>query len=73
MAMRARTLVIAFDAADPAVVLDLAGRGRMPNVSALLEQGVSAAMRNPSGCYVGATWPSLFTGVSLVAAIAARY
>jgi predicted AlkP superfamily phosphohydrolase/phosphomutase len=57
-------LVIAFDAADPAVVLDLAGRGRMPNVAALVEQGVSAAMRNPSGCYVGATWPSLFTGVS---------
>ncbi len=62
--MPARVLVVGFDAADPALMRELARQGRVPNIAALLRNGPGARVANPDGFYVGAVWPTLFTGTS---------
>src|SRR5436190_2410722 len=60
----ARVLVIGLDAAERSIVLDLVAAGRMPHVGALLERGHHAAIDAPEHVFVGAAWPTLFTGTS---------
>jgi len=60
----ARVLVIGLDAADPGLVRGLAGADRLPNIASLLRERPGARVMNPDGFYVGAVWPTLFTGTS---------
>lgn len=60
----ARVLVVGLDAADPNLVCELARDGRLPNIAALLRAAPGTRMTNPDGVYVGAVWPTLFTGTS---------
>src|SRR6266545_1753245 len=61
---RHRVLVVTFDAAEARIMLDLAARGEAPNIATFVEGGFAADVANPDGIYVGATWPTLFTGTS---------
>ena len=47
-------LVVAFDACDPQIALDLAAAGRMPALAALLGRGATVRIDNPPGLFVGA-------------------
>lgn len=60
--MPARVVVIGLDAADPGVMCDLARRGALPTVAAMLEGHPGQPITNPDGLYVGAVWPTLYTG-----------
>jgi len=57
-----RLIVLGLDAADPALVLDLAARGVMGNLSRLVRDLPSIEVSSPPGLYVGALWPTFFTG-----------
>jgi predicted AlkP superfamily phosphohydrolase/phosphomutase len=59
-----RLLVVGIDAGDPDLIREGVEAGRLPNLAALLGRGVSGPTTNPPGLYVGAVWPSFYTGVS---------
>jgi predicted AlkP superfamily phosphohydrolase/phosphomutase len=59
-----RILFLGIDAMDRDLVLQWAGAGILPTFRSLLERGASGPTLNPPGLYVGAVWPSFFTGVS---------
>jgi len=59
-----RVMAVAFDAADPALVLELAAQGLMPNVQSLFDRAAVASTSNPPSCYVSSTWPTLWSGLS---------
>ena len=61
---RRRVLFIAIDAADKDLVTQWAEAGRLPTFRLLLESALSGVTINPPGLFVGATWPTLYTGVS---------
>ena len=48
---------------DVDVVRELAARGAAPTFAALWETAAFAATQNPKGFVVGATWPTLWSGV----------
>jgi predicted AlkP superfamily phosphohydrolase/phosphomutase len=60
----ARVLLVGLDAADPGLVSELCGAGRLPNIASLLREDGGARVTNPDGVYVGAVWPTLVTGTS---------
>jgi predicted AlkP superfamily phosphohydrolase/phosphomutase len=62
--MAARVLALGIDAADPELVEAFARAGTMPNLAALAGRGLQARTRSVDGFFIGATWPSLSTGVS---------
>ncbi|MGH8983180.1 MAG: alkaline phosphatase family protein [Acidimicrobiia bacterium] len=62
--MPARALVVGLDAADPSLMCELAREGGLPNIAALLRVAPGMRVTNPDGVYVGAVWPTLFTGTS---------
>jgi predicted AlkP superfamily phosphohydrolase/phosphomutase len=57
-------LVVGLDAADPGLVRELAAAGRLPNIGALLRETAGVRVTNADGVYVGAVWPTLFSGTS---------
>ena len=57
-------LAVGLDAADPGLVCGLAGEGHLPNIASLLRERAGLRVVNPDGVYVGAVWPTLFTGTS---------
>lgn len=59
-----KLLVLGIDAANPDLVRRWAGDGTMPNLAALMARGLVAQTRGVEGFLVGATWPSLYTGVT---------
>jgi predicted AlkP superfamily phosphohydrolase/phosphomutase len=60
----ARVLVIGLDAADRDLILRWTREGDLPVMRRLLETSHWGMTVNPPGLYVGAVWPSFFTGVS---------
>ncbi len=60
----AKILFIGIDAADKDLILRWAAEGALPTFRSLLEKGAWGIVSNPVGLYVGAVWPSFFTGVS---------
>ncbi|MFI5046986.1 MAG: alkaline phosphatase family protein [Acidimicrobiia bacterium] len=62
--MTARVMLIGLDAVDPTLFCELAGRGELPNTAALLAASPARQVVNPDGVYVGAVWPTLYTGTS---------
>ena len=59
-----RVLALALDACDKDIVLDLVEQGRLPNLASLLERAAWGPTTNPPGLFVGAVWPTLYTGIS---------
>jgi predicted AlkP superfamily phosphohydrolase/phosphomutase len=57
-----RALVIGLDAAERSIAGELVEQGRMPAVASLLDRGHRADLEAPRDVYVGAVWPTLFTG-----------
>jgi predicted AlkP superfamily phosphohydrolase/phosphomutase len=59
-----RILFIGVDAAEKDLVLQWAAEGALPAFRSLLERGAWGLTQNPEGFYVGAVWPSFWTGLS---------
>ena len=60
--MPARVLFVGCCSLDADVVIEGGRNGEFPNFSELLAQGLSGRIAGLPGFYVGATWPSFFTG-----------
>ncbi len=58
----ARVLVLGIDSAEPTVLHDMAANGLLPNIAALIAQGVSGTVQNPIGFESGCVWQSFHTG-----------
>jgi predicted AlkP superfamily phosphohydrolase/phosphomutase len=59
-----QALFIGLDAADKDLLLEWAHAGHLPHIRALLSRAAWGVTRNPLGLFVGAVWPSFYTGVS---------
>jgi predicted AlkP superfamily phosphohydrolase/phosphomutase len=59
-----RVLFIGLDAMDPDLISQWASDGVLPAFASLFARGTFGSTHNPPGLYVGAVWPSFFTGVS---------
>ncbi len=55
--------MLGIDAASPELLERWAAEGRLPAIAALLDAGAVARTRGIEGFFIGATWPSLSTGV----------
>ncbi len=62
--MGARALLLALDAADKDLIARWAASGHLSTFRALESQALHGVVENPFALYVGAIWPSFFTGVS---------
>ena len=59
-----QVLVLGIDAANPTLVTRWAEDGTLPNIRSLLARGLVGETRSLDGFFIGATWPSLYTGVT---------
>jgi predicted AlkP superfamily phosphohydrolase/phosphomutase len=59
-----KILFIGVDAGDKDLILKWAEAGLLPAFRALLRKGAWGITVNPPGFYVGAIWPSFYTGLS---------
>jgi predicted AlkP superfamily phosphohydrolase/phosphomutase len=57
-------MFIGLDAADKDLLNRMAEEGKAPNWKRLLDQGLSGTTNGPAGFYVGAIWPTFYTGVN---------
>ena len=60
--VKSKILFIGLDSADKDLVTRWARAGELPVFARLLETAAYAATHNPPGLYVGAIWPSFYTG-----------
>ena len=60
-----RLLVLAIDAASPALLERWAAAGVLPTLAGLMRGGLVAGTRSVDRLYVGATWPSFYTGLDV--------
>ena len=63
MGEKTRVLAIGLDAAEPSLLLRWAADGTLPVLAGLLERSAHGPIENPPGLYVGAVWPSFWTGL----------
>lgn len=59
-----KVLVLGIDAGNPALLLQWAEDGALPNIRSLLTRGLVGETRSLDGFFVGSTWPSFYTGVT---------
>jgi len=59
-----KVVFIGVDAGDKDLILHWAEAGALPTFRSLLRRGLRGVTRNPPGLFVGAIWPSFYTGVS---------
>jgi predicted AlkP superfamily phosphohydrolase/phosphomutase len=59
-----RVLFLAVDAGDKDLILAWAREGILPTFRSLLETSAWGGTQNPIGFFVGAVWPSFWTGLS---------
>ncbi len=59
-----RLLVLAIDAASPALLKRWAADGTLPNIAELIATGLVGDTRGIEDFFVGSTWPSFYTGLS---------
>jgi len=59
-----KILFICVDAADKDLLISWTETGLLPTFRSLLEKGAWGSTTNPPGLFVGAVWPSFYTGVS---------
>ncbi len=62
--MSTRVLLLEVDAGDRDLILGWARQGVLPNVQRLLQRGLWGPSMAVPGFYVGAIWPSFYTGVN---------
>ena len=65
MSTASRILMLGLDAAECDLVLELAGKDRMPTLAGLLEGGAFGRLRSPADLYAGGVWPSFYTGTDV--------
>jgi predicted AlkP superfamily phosphohydrolase/phosphomutase len=63
MASLSRVLFIAVDAGDKDLILKWAEEGFLPTFRSLRERAAWGPTANPTGLFVGAIWPSFWTGL----------
>lgn len=63
-AHRPRILFLGLDAMDPELVRRWSESGDLPAFRSLFERAACGPTENPPGLFVGAVWPSFFTGAS---------
>lgn len=61
---KTQLMLVGIDAADGDLIAQWAGQGYLPNFRRLLDEAASIPTQNPLGLYVGAVWPSFYTGLS---------
>ena len=61
---RARSVFLGLDAVDLDLAQEFAGAGVMPALATLLEKGASVETLAPVGFFVGANWPTIYTGTT---------
>lgn len=59
---RSRLLVLGLDAASAPLVRRWGRDGTLPSIGRFLDQSVVADVRTHAPCYIGAVWPSFYTG-----------
>lgn len=59
-----RVLFLGLDAMDPELILRWSRSGDLPVFASLFERAACGPTENPPGLFVGAVWPSFFTGAS---------
>ncbi len=59
-----RVLFIGIDAGDGNLIRKWAGDGYLPHLETLFRTSAWSVTDNPPGLYVGAVWPSFYTGMS---------
>ena len=59
-----RVLFLAVDAGDWDLIRDWSDAGRLPTFRTLRETAAWSTTSNPTGLFVGAVWPSFWTGLS---------
>jgi predicted AlkP superfamily phosphohydrolase/phosphomutase len=59
-----KILLLEIDAGDKNLILSWAEAGILPNLKLLLSRGLVGQVTTPPGVYVGAIWPTFFTGVN---------
>ena len=64
MSSPAKVLFIGIDAADKDLILQWSKNGDLPNLNRLFDTAAWGVTQSPTGLYVGAIWPSFYTGVS---------
>ena len=57
-------MFIGVDAGDKDLILQWAEAGALPTFQSLLKRGLRGVTTNPPGLFVGAVWPSFYTGAS---------
>jgi predicted AlkP superfamily phosphohydrolase/phosphomutase len=62
-ARRAPVIVLGLDSLDPGLARVWADAGELPNLAKLFAESARCEVRNPTGLYVGALWPSFATGL----------
>lgn len=61
---RPRVLFLGLDAMDPKLIFRWSQSGDLPVFRSLFERAACGPTENPPGLFVGAVWPSFFTGAS---------
>lgn len=64
MTISPKVLFIGIDAGDKDLIQKWAAEGVLPNLARLMHNSTNSTIRNPTGLYVGAVWPSFYTGLS---------
>ncbi|HEY9852805.1 MAG TPA: alkaline phosphatase family protein [Leptolyngbyaceae cyanobacterium] len=64
MSDKTKILFIGIDAADKDLITQWANEGLLPTFKSLFERAAWGITKNPIGLFVGAVWPSFWTGVS---------
>ena len=59
-----KAVLVGLDAFDADLARAWAREGALPTLARLLDEGAAAPTKNPVGLYIGAVWPTLFTGTS---------
>lgn len=62
--IRPKVLIVAMDAAEPALVDRLMEQNKLPNIARLRDKSARARIRSVADWFVAAPWPSFYTGTS---------
>jgi predicted AlkP superfamily phosphohydrolase/phosphomutase len=64
MTSPAKVLFIGIDSGDKDLIQQWVAEGALPNLAWLMRNSTQSVTQNPIGLYVGAVWPSFYTGLS---------